>query len=63
MMRGAWACTRAWETMAVMLALNSSRGMCCLLGASGNEESFAPKKTVCVVNSMRWHHVGVAVIP
>jgi hypothetical protein len=36
--------------MALRLALNSSSGMCCLLGASDNEASFAPKKTVCVVN-------------
>lgn len=39
-----------WETMAFMLAVNSSMGMCCLLGAPGSDESFAPKKMVCVVN-------------
>jgi hypothetical protein len=36
--------------IASRLDTNSSSGICCLLGASGREESLAPKKMVWVVS-------------
>lgn len=45
-MRGLWATTCGCVTIFSKLVLNSSRGMCCLLGAVASEASLAPKKTV-----------------
>jgi hypothetical protein len=50
MIRGSWALICGWKMMFFKFWVNSSRGMCCLFGASGSDESLAPKKTVCVVS-------------
>lgn len=46
MIRGLWATICGCVMIFSKLALYSSKGMCCLLGASGSEASLAPKKMV-----------------
>ena len=55
-MRGLWATTCGCVTIFSKLVLNSSRGMCCLLGAVASEASFAPKKTVWFQSVDRRRH-------